>query len=181
MESIIHKRLVDQELAVSLIAKTLRAKTTGVVDEKRPNWLVSFLGPTGVGKTEVAKILARVYFGSESEIIRFDMAEFAGREGLERLIGSVVGNQPGELAVAIKRNPAALLLLDEIEKSSRDIMNIFLSLLDEGVFTDAFGNKVVCRNLFVIGTSNAGAEYIRQLVNGGVKKRNYKAKLSIIF
>ena len=177
LEEIIHQRLVDQELAVSLIAQTLRAKSVGVINEKRPIGSFLFLGPTGVGKTEVAKILARVYFGSEEEIIRLDMAEFSGREGLERLIGSVSNNQPGELAVSIKKNPAALLLLDEIEKSSREIMNIFLSLLDEGVFTDAFGNKIVCRNLFVIGTSNAGAEYIRQLVNSGVDKKELQNKV----
>lgn len=105
------------------------------------------------------------------------MAEFSGREGLERLLGSVFNNQPGELALAIKKNPASLLLLDEIEKSSREIMNIFLSLLDEGVFTDSFGNKVVCRNLFVIGTSNAGAEYIRQLVNSGVYGEDLQNKV----
>ncbi|BCX14675.1 MAG: hypothetical protein KatS3mg088_358 [Patescibacteria group bacterium] len=177
LESIIHERLVDQELAVSLIAKTLRSKTVGVVNEKRPIGSFLFLGPTGVGKTEVAKILSRVYFGSEEEIIRFDMAEFAGKEGLERLIGSVSGNLPGELAVSIRKNPAALLLLDEIEKSSREIMNIFLSLLDEGVFTDAFGNKVICRNLFVIGTSNAGAEYIRQLVASNTPKEEMQSKV----
>ncbi len=177
LEEIIHERLVDQELAVSLIAKTLRSKTLKVVDDRRPIGSFLFLGPTGVGKTEVAKILSRVYFGSESEIIRFDMAEFAGREGLERLIGSLSLNQPGLLATSIKKNPASLLLLDEIEKSSREIMNVFLSVLDEGSFTDVFGNKIVCRNLFIIGTSNAGAEYIRQLVSSGVPKEKMQKQV----
>lgn len=177
LEEIIHSRLVDQELAVSLIAKTLRSKTLKVVDDKRPIGSFLFLGPTGVGKTEVAKILARVYFGSESEIVRFDMAEFAGREGLERLIGSLTLNQPGLLSTSIKKNPASLLLLDEIEKSSREIMNVFLSILDEGLFTDVFGNKIICRNLFIIGTSNAGAEYIRQLVSSGLPKEKMQKEV----
>ncbi len=96
------------------------------------------------------------------------MAEYSGREGLERLVGSVTNNLPGSLTTAVKNRPASLLLLDEIEKSSREIYNLFLALLDEGVMTDAFGKKVSGRNLFIIGTSNAGAEFIRQLVNKGI-------------
>ncbi len=169
IEAIIHERLIDQNAAVSLIGKILRSKTVGVVKEKRPLGSFLFLGPTGVGKTETAKVLAKVYFGNEQEILRFDMAEYSGYEGLERLIGSVSRNTPGSLTTAIKNRPASLLLLDEIEKASSDIYNLFLSLLDEGVITDAFGKKILCRNLFVIGTSNAGAEYIRGLVNKNVK------------
>lgn len=167
IEEIIHQHLVDQESAVSLIGKTLRAKTIGVIQGKRPLGSFLFLGPTGVGKTETAKVLSKVYFGGEDKIIRFDMAEYAGTEGLERLIGSVGKNQPGALTTAIKNHPASLLLLDELEKATKEIYNLFLSLLDEGIITDAFGKKIICRNLFVVGTSNAGAEYIRQLVAKG--------------
>lgn len=164
LENIIHQRLVGQEEAVSLIAKVLRSKSAGVVNTKRPLGSFLFLGPTGVGKTETAKVLAKVYFGSEDAITRFDMAEYVGSEGLERLIGSQRSNQPGVLTNAIKNNPASLLLLDEIEKAPPQIFNLFLAMLDEGMITDAFGNKIPCSNLFVIATSNAGAEHIRELV-----------------
>ena len=169
IEDIIHQRLIDQDIAVKLIGKTLRAKTVGVVKENRPLGSFLFLGPTGVGKTETAKVLARVYYGSEENMLRFDMAEYGGAEGLERLVGSVSKNLPGALTTAIKNRPASLLLLDEIEKASKEIYNLFLSLLDEGVITDAFGKKIICRHLFVIGTSNAGAEHTRQLIGQGVR------------
>lgn len=169
IEDIIHQRLIDQNSAVDLIGKTLRAKTVGVIKEDRPLGSFLFLGPTGVGKTETAKVLAKVYYGSDENIIRFDMAEYSGKEGLERLIGSVDNNRPGVLTTAIKNKPASLLLLDEIEKASKEIYNLFLALLDEGVITDAFGKKIIGRHLFIIGTSNAGAEFIRQLVSKGVK------------
>jgi len=177
LESIIHKRLVDQDTAINLIAKTLRAKTVGVVKEDRPLGSFLFLGPTGVGKTETAKVLARVYYGSEENMLRFDMAEYAGAEGLERLIGSVSKNLPGSLTTAIKNRPASLLLLDEIEKASKEIYNLFLAMLDEGVITDAFGKKIICRHIFIIGTSNAGAEYIRQLVAKGVRGENLQREV----
>jgi ATP-dependent Clp protease ATP-binding subunit ClpC len=169
IEDIIHQRLIDQNAAVNLIGKTLRAKTVGVIKENRPLGSFLFMGPTGVGKTETAKVLAKVYYGSEENVIRFDMAEYSGKEGLERLIGSVDNNRPGALTTAIKNKPASLLLLDEIEKASREIYNLFLALLDEGTITDAFGKKIIGRHLFIIGTSNAGAEFIRQLVSKGVK------------
>ncbi|MBU0570225.1 AAA family ATPase, partial [Patescibacteria group bacterium] len=168
IEEIIHERLIDQAAAISLIGKTLRAKTVGVIKEDRPLGSFLFLGPTGVGKTETAKVLAKVYYGSTENILRFDMAEYSGSEGLERLIGSVNNNQPGALTTSIKNRPANILLLDEMEKASPEISNLFLALLDEGLMTDAFGKKISGRHLFVIGTSNAGAEFIRQLVGKGV-------------
>jgi len=170
IEDLIHTRLVNQSSAVTLIAKTLRSKTVGVVSEKRPIGSFLFLGPTGVGKTETAKVLSRVYFGSEDAILRFDMSEYSSNDGLERLIGSVNRNTPGALTTAIKNKPAGLLLLDEIEKASPEIYNVFLTLLDEGYITDSFGKRINCKNLFVIGTSNAGAEFIRQLVESQTPK-----------
>jgi len=169
IEGIIHQKLINQNTAVNLIGKILRAKTIGVVKEDRPLGSFLFLGPTGVGKTETAKVLAKVYFGSTEAIQRFDMAEYSGAEGLERLIGSVNKNLPGALTTAVKNRPASLLLLDEIEKASKEIYNLFLALLDEGIITDAFGKKIVGRHLFIIGTSNAAAEQVRQLVQKGVK------------
>lgn len=169
LENIIHRSLVDQDIAISQIASILRSKTLRVTESKRPIGSFLFLGPTGVGKTETAKVLARVYYGSEENILRFDMAEFAGSEGLERLVGSRQANSPGVLTTAIKNKPASLLLLDEFEKASRDITNLFLTLLDEGYINDAFGRKISAANLFVIATSNASAEYIRNLVEKGVR------------
>ncbi len=167
LESLLHKRLIGQDQAVTLIAKSLRARAVGTKSENRPLGSFLFLGPTGVGKTETAKTLAEVYYGNEADVIRYDMAEFAGQEGIIRLIGSVGRNEPGVLTTAIKNNPASLLLLDEIEKAPPEVFNLFLSLLDEGVITDAFGNKIICRHLFVIATSNAGSEFIRQAVSKG--------------
>lgn len=164
LETVLHQRLVGQDAAVSAIAKSLRARSVGAKSENRPLGSFLFLGPTGVGKTETAKTLAQVYFGDLQYLLRFDMAEYAGREGLTRLIGSVDKNLPGKLTTSIKNHPASLLLLDEIEKAPPEVYNLFLSLLDEGQITDAFGTKINCRYLFVIATSNAGAEYIRQLV-----------------
>jgi ATP-dependent Clp protease ATP-binding subunit ClpC len=168
LEDIIHERLINQDVAVRLIAKTLRAKTVGVIKEERPLGSFLFLGPTGVGKTETAKVLAKSYYGSTEAILRYDMAEYAGREGLERLIGTLDKNMPGVLTTAIKNKPASLLLLDEVEKASPEIFNLFLTLLDEGYLRDVFNNKVSGRHLFIIATSNAGSEYIRQLVDRGV-------------
>lgn len=168
LEDVIHEGLINQETAVTLIAKSLRARSVGVKNEDRPIGSFLFLGPTGVGKTQTAKVLAKVYYGSESSILRFDMSEYAGNEGLARLIGSAALNQPGVLTTTIKNHPASLLLLDEIEKANPEIYNIFLTILDEGYVTDAFGRRIDCRHLFVIATSNAGAEFVRQQVSAGV-------------
>lgn len=168
LENVIHERLINQNTAVNMIAKILRSKVVGVVNNDRPLGSFLFFGPTGVGKTETAKVLAKVYFGSPEKIIRFNMAEYAGREGLERLIGSVEHNMPGVLTTAIKDNPSSLLLLDEIEKAPAGIHNLLLSLLDEGEITDAFDRTIKASNLFVIATSNAGAEQVRQLVQQGI-------------
>ena len=177
IENIIHERLVNQEIAVNLIGKSLRGRSVGVKEESRPIGSFLFLGPTGVGKTQTAKVLSNIYYGSEANIIRFDMAEFAGREGLERLIGSVDNNQPGIMTTAIKNRPASLLLLDEMEKATPSVYNLFLTLLDEGSITDAFGRKINCKHLFVIATSNAGAEFIRQLVGKGVVGEDLQNKV----
>ena len=168
LEAVIHERLINQESAVNLIAKSLRSKTLDIGGQKKPLGSFLFMGPTGVGKTETAKVLANVYFGSTDAMLRFNMNEYSEREGLERLIGSAVRREPGDLTTEIKNHPASLLLLDEIEKAPREVLNLFLGLLDEGQITDAMGRKVICRNLFVVATSNAGTENIRQLLEKGV-------------
>jgi len=164
LESVIHQSLVNQENAVSLIAKSLRSRTLGLSKSDRPIGSFLFLGPTGVGKTETAKVLAKVYYGSVDAILRFDMAQYSGPDALSRLVGSVETGRPGDLTTAIKNRPASLLLLDEIEKASKDALNLLLTVLDEGYLVDAFGKRINCQHLFVIGTSNAAAEYIRELV-----------------
>ncbi|KKQ75155.1 MAG: clp protease ATP binding subunit [Candidatus Woesebacteria bacterium GW2011_GWB1_38_5b] len=168
LENLIHKELVNQEAAVSLIAQSLRSRTTGVREENRPVGSFLFLGPTGVGKTQTAKVLAKVYYESESSIIRFDMAEYATADGVARLIGSSTTSNPGVLTNAIRNKPASLLLLDEIEKAPSDVFNLLLTLLDEGYITDVQGRKIDCRHLFVIATSNAAAEFIREQVQNNV-------------
>ena len=172
LEQIIHEKMINQERAISLIAKSLRSRTVGVKNDNRPIGSFLFLGPTGVGKTQTAKALANVYFGNENNLIRFDMAEFIGNEGISRLIGSVYKNYPGELTTAIKNHPASLILFDEIEKSPPEIFNLFLTLLDEGYITDAFGKKINCKNIFVIATSNAAGEYIRERVTNSDDKED---------
>lgn len=169
LEEIIEKELIGQRNAVDLIARSLRSRVAAVKDENKPIGSFLFLGPTGVGKTQTAKVLADVYYGSRKSILRFDMAEFGGREGLERLVGSVERNRPGILTSEIKNKPASLLLLDEIEKAPPEIFNLFLTMLDEGYINDASGNKVICHHLFVVATSNAGAKFVRQQVANGVK------------
>lgn len=177
IEDILHEDLINQKTAVELIAKSLRARSAGVRDENRPVGSFLFLGPTGVGKTQTAKVLAKVYFGSETEMIRFDMAEYATSDGISRLIGSQNSNQPGSLTTAIKNKPASLLLFDEIEKAPPEIFNLLLTLLDEGYITDAFGRQVSAKHLFFIATSNAGAEYIRELVNKGVNGQDMQKQV----
>ena len=168
LEEIISKELVGQKAAVDLISQSLRSRIAAAKSDNKPIGAFLFLGPTGVGKTQTAKVLADVCFGSKNEILRFDMAEYVGDEGLERLIGSISNNQPGIMTTQIKNKPAGLLLLDEIEKAPPEIYNLFLTMLDEGYINDALGNKVVCQHLFVVATSNAGAEFIRNSVEKGV-------------
>jgi len=165
LEELIHQRVIDQEEAVVAIAKAMRRARVGITRSDRPIGSFLFMGPTGVGKTETAKALAEGYFGDPERMIRFDMSEYQGEDALDRVIGSLSGNEPGLFAKKIRENPFSLLLLDEIEKSNRNILNLYLTMIDEGYFTDAFGKKVDCRSLIIIGTSNAGTELIRQRIS----------------
>ncbi len=169
LEEVMSKKLVGQKAAIDLIAKSLRSRLAGGKSEDRPIGSFLFLGPTGVGKTQTAKVLANIYFGSEKNILRFDMAEYSGVEALEKLIGASSQNRPGLMTVAIRNKPASLLLLDEIEKSDRSVYNLFLTLLDEGYITDDLGKKVMGNHLFVVATSNAAAGYIREEVKNGIR------------
>ncbi len=166
IEELMKQQLVGQETALELIGQSLRSRAMGVSDDSRPVGTFLFLGPTGVGKTETAKVLSRIYYG-HSDIMRFDMAEFVGMEGMTKMIGSMHMNHPGMLTTKLRNNPAGMLLLDELEKASDEVYNILLTLIDEGYIMDAFGRKVDARNSFVIATSNAGSELIRELVGRG--------------
>lgn len=161
LEATLHKRVIGQDLAVTAISQALRRKRAGVRTGKSPIGTFLFVGPTGVGKTETAKALAQVYFGDEERMIRLDMSEFQREGDIEKLIG---GENVGILSSQIRQNPFAVLLLDEFEKADPKIINIFLTIFDEGYITDGQGKKVSFKNTVIIATSNAGSEFIRQKV-----------------
>lgn len=167
LEVQIHRRLIDQNEAVEMVASALRRARTELRSAKRPIVNLLFLGPTGVGKTELAKTVAEVYFGDEEMMIRLDMSEYQEKASLGRLIGSPGGEKGGQLTEAVRRNPSALLLLDEIEKAHPDILNIFLQVMDDGRLTDALGRTIDFTNVILISTSNAGTEFIQDEIRKG--------------
>ncbi len=164
MEDIIHERLINQDMAVKAVASALRRARTELRDEGRPIVNLLFLGPTGVGKTELAKIVASVYFGSEHEILRLDMSEYQNKDSINRLIGSE-SNQGGYLTEGVRQKPYTVLLLDELEKAHPDILNIFLQVMDDGRLTDWSGRTIDFTNLIIIATSNAGTQFIQDSIN----------------
>ena len=175
LENVLHRRVIGQDEAISAIANSLRRARSGIVSAKRPIGSFLFLGPTGVGKTETAKTLAAVYFGSEKQMLRFDMSEFQQADSIDRLIGGSA-NSSGQLTLAVTENPFSLLLLDEIEKAHPDILNVFLQVLDDGRLTDATGRTVDFTNTIIIATSNAGSEMIRESVQQ-FREANLKERL----
>jgi ATP-dependent Clp protease ATP-binding subunit ClpC len=164
MEQEIHKRYVNQEEAIASLARAVRRAYAGVKDPKRPIGSFLFLGPTGVGKTYLAKILAEFLFGDEEAMIRIDMSEYMERFAISRLIGAPPGyvgyDEAGELTEAVRRRPYSVILFDEIEKAHRDVFNILLQVMDDGVLTDAQGRHVDFRNTVLIMTSNIGSKMI---------------------
>lgn len=166
LEEEMHKRLVGQDEAVSAVAKAIRRGRVGLKDPKRPTGSFLFLGPTGVGKTELCKTLAETMFGSENAVIRFDMSEYMEKHTVSRLVGSPPGyvgyDEGGQLTEAVRRKPYSVVLFDEIEKAHPDIFNILLQILDDGVLTDAQGRKVNFKNTVIIMTSNVGARAISE-------------------
>jgi len=167
LENILHKRIVGQEKAVKAVSDAMRRLRAGLHKDKRPIGSFLFLGPTGVGKTETAKALAEAYFGSEKNMIRFDMSEFRGDEGIKKLIGSFELKEQGLLANALREKPFCVLLFDEFEKASREVVNIFLQILDEGFFSDTYGKKVSSRDAIIIATSNTGSNLIWDMLKIG--------------
>ncbi len=168
LEEILHKRLINQEEAVRAVASAMRRARTGLASEKRPVGSFLFLGPTGVGKTETAKALARAYFGKEDAMIRFDMSEYQDDSSVNRFLGSPERGDAGDLPKAVRDNPFSLILFDEIDKAYPRILDLFLQILDEGFMTDAFGKRVNFTNTIIISTSNAGANLIKEYVERSV-------------
>ena len=164
LEQILHKRVVGQEDAVSAVAKAVRRGRVGLKDPRRPVGSFLFLGPTGVGKTEISKALAEAIFGKEQAMIRVDMSEYMEKHSVSKLIGSppgYVGHEDGgQLSEKVRRNPYSVILFDEIEKAHPDVFNILLQVLDDGHITDSQGRKVDFKNTIIIMTSNAGAQSI---------------------
>ena len=164
MEEILHKRIVGQEEAVSAVSRAIRRGRVGLKDPKRPTGSFIFLGPTGVGKTELCKALAESIFGDEKALIRFDMSEYMEKHTVSRLVGSPPGyvgyDEGGQLTEKIRRNPYSVVLFDEIEKAHPDVFNILLQILDDGILTDSQGRKVDFKNTINIMTSNVGARLI---------------------
>ncbi|XME04212.1 ATP-dependent Clp protease ATP-binding subunit [Lachnospiraceae bacterium C1.1] len=164
LEKILHKRVIAQDEAVTAVAKAIRRGRVGLKDPKRPVGSFLFLGPTGVGKTELSKTLAEAMFGSENSLIRVDMSEFMESHSVAKMIGSPPGyvghDEGGQLAEKIRRNPYSVVLFDEIEKAHPDVFNVLLQVLDDGHITDSKGRKVSFKNSIIIMTSNAGAQAI---------------------
>ena len=167
LEERIHQRIVDQDEAVKMVATALRRARVELRSLKRPIANLLFLGPTGVGKTELAKTVAEVYFGDEKNMLRFDMSEYQNKADIIRLIGAPDGSFEGLLTSAVLKSPFSLLLLDEIEKTHPDILNLFLQVMDDGRLTEATGRVVDFTNIILIGTSNAGTEFIQEEIEKG--------------
>ena len=166
IEEELHKRVVSQEKAISALARAIRRSRAGLKNPKRPAGSVLFLGPTGVGKTEVARALSEFLFGSEKSLIRFDMSEFMEKHSVSKLIGSPPGyvgyEEGGQLTERVKRSPYSVILLDEIEKAHPDIYNILLQVFEDGQLTDGLGNSVDFKNTIIIMTSNLGARHLEK-------------------
>ena len=171
MEEGLHKRVISQELAISALSRAIRRSRAGLKSPERPVGSFVFLGPTGVGKTELARALAHFLFGSDTALVRFDMSEYMEKHSVSKLIGSPPGyvghEEGGQLTEKIKRHPYSVVLLDEIEKAHPDLFNILLQVFEDGHLTDGLGNKVNFKNTIIIMTSNIGARYIEKKASVG--------------
>lgn len=183
IEEELHKRIVGQDEAVKIVAKAIKRSRTGMKDPKRPIGNFLFLGPTGVGKTELARALAEYLFGNEDAMIRIDMSEYMEKFAVSRLIGAPPGyvgyEEGGKLTEAVRRKPYSVVVLDEIEKAHPDVYNILLQVMDDGILTDSLGHKVSFKNTILIMTSNIGARLISKGKTLGFvpqedKERDYK-------
>ena len=183
LDRLLHERIISQDEAVTAVAKAVKRGRAGIKNPKRPTGSFLFLGPTGVGKTELSKALAEAVFGSEEALIRVDMSEYMEKHSVSKMIGSPPGyigfDEGGQLSEKVRRNPYSVVLFDEIEKAHPDVFNILLQVLDDGHITDSQGRKVDFKNTVIIMTSNAGAENIIQpkvmgFASGDDTEKNYQ-------
>ena len=177
MENEIKKRIAGQDEAIISISNAIRRSRAGISEESRPIGSFIFLGPTGVGKTETAKALSEVFFDSDKKIIRLDMSEYSGEDSLSKLLGSFETGKQGVLTSMLRENQYGVLLLDEFEKANTEVHNLFLQILDEGIFSDMVGKKVNARNLIIIATSNAGSNIIWNYVKESKNLAENKQKV----
>ncbi|HEY6736809.1 MAG TPA: AAA family ATPase, partial [Candidatus Saccharimonadia bacterium] len=173
LEAKIHERMINQTRAVGVVANALRRARAGVANPKRPIGSFLFLGPTGVGKTELARSLAAVYFGNEANIIRLDMSEYQQVADVDRLLEDASANPQGFLP-SIRMTPFSVVLFDEIEKAHPNVLNLFLQLLDEGSLTDLANHPASFKDAIIIATSNAGADEIRQRIENGEELESFE-------
>ncbi|NTV78727.1 MAG: ATP-dependent Clp protease ATP-binding subunit, partial [Clostridiales bacterium] len=183
LEEALHKRVIGQEEAVSAVSRAIRRGRVGLQDPNRPMGSFLFLGPTGVGKTELCKALAEIMFGNQNTLIRVDMSEYMEQHSVSKMIGSPPGyvgfDEGGQLSEKVRRNPYSVILFDEVEKAHPDVFNLLLQVLDDGHITDSKGRKVSFKNTILIMTSNAGAQKIIEPKNLGFssetnEKQNYE-------
>lgn len=175
LEQLIHERMINQVRAVNVVSNALRRARAGVRNQERPIGTFLFLGPTGVGKSELSKALAAVYFGGEDRLVRLDLNEFSRPEDVTRLLADGASD-PNSLAAQISKQPFSVVLLDEIEKAHPNVLNTLLQLLDEGVLRDINNRPVSFRDAIVVATSNAGADRIRQYIDAGWKLEQFEDK-----
>ena len=176
LENMIHERMINQTTAVSVVSAALRRARAGVRAENRPIGTFLFLGPTGVGKTELAKSLAGVYFGGENHIVRIDLNEYVRAEDVARLIADGA-TEPNSLSAQVQKNPFSVVLLDEIEKAHESVLTTLLQVLDEGILRDINGREVYFRDTILIATSNAGADRIREYIDKGYKLEQFSTQI----